>query len=173
MQKTEIAIALGSNLKDREGYLRAAVDKLCEEFLESPRLSSVWETEPWGITEQPRFLNMVVCGFSEWKPPALVNYFKSLEREIGRTSTVLNGPREIDIDLIAYAEKIWEQDGVTVPHPRLTERAFVLLPLSEVWPHWTHPSSRKSVRELVAALSENQRACATNHGPLRSDTTSR
>jgi 2-amino-4-hydroxy-6-hydroxymethyldihydropteridine diphosphokinase len=170
MQKTDIVIALGSNLGDRESYLRAAVDCLCEEFLENPRPSSVYESEPWGETDQPKFLNMVVRGLSEWKPPAILNFLKNTERELGRTKNRRNGPREIDLDLIAFGERVWESEGLTVPHPSMLDRSFVLFPLAEVWPEWRHPSNQKTAAELVAEWSKNRPVSSTSLGPLRRDT---
>lgn len=152
MQKVKIAIALGSNLGDRTKNLNSAVERLSDEFLEDVKVSSFIETEPWGITDQPKFLNGVIVGLSEWKPPAILNYLKNLERELGRTQTVMNGPRVIDLDLICYGDKIWESEGVKVPHPRMATRDFVLRPLQEVWPDWIHPELHQTVSELLSKV---------------------
>jgi 2-amino-4-hydroxy-6-hydroxymethyldihydropteridine diphosphokinase len=149
-QLVRVAIGLGSNQGDREAFLRAAAERLREEFLEDFRGSSLYETEPWGITDQPKFLNAVVSGFSEWKPPAIVNYLKQLEAELGRKHTVRNGPREIDLDLLVYGDTQWKTEGVTVPHERLAERDFVLVPLNEVWPEWRHPLLGMTPNEMLA-----------------------
>jgi 2-amino-4-hydroxy-6-hydroxymethyldihydropteridine diphosphokinase len=149
LQKIKIAIALGSNLGDRKVTIEKAFERMSEEFLEGAKLSTLHETKPWGIKEQPDFLNAVAIGYSEWKPPAIVNYLKNLERDLGRTNTVKNGPRVIDLDLLIWGDHKWDSEGVTVPHPGMTERDFVLLPLKELWPEWVHPIKKKSVRELA------------------------
>lgn len=150
--KVKVAIALGSNLGDREQIIRLAAKKLEENFLEEAKLSKVIETEPWGIKEQPRFLNAVTVGFSEWSPSAILDSLKSLERDLGRTQTVRNGPRIIDLDLICYGDLIVRSEKLEVPHPRMTERDFVLVPLLEVWSEWVHPVLNKNVSSLLADL---------------------
>lgn len=151
-QQVKVALALGGNLGDRLAVLTEAVKTLEAEFLDDMKCSSIYETPPWGITEQPDFLNLVVTGLAEWKPPAILNFVKTLERELGRVPAQKNGPRLVDIDLIAYGESTWESPEVTVPHPRMHERDFVLVPLVEIWPDWKHPSLGKSARELLASL---------------------
>lgn len=163
-------MGLGSNLGDRISFLQSAVQRLGEEFLEEMRISSVFESEPWGIKSQPKFLNLVVRGRSEWKPPAIVNYLKNLERELGRKSGIVNGPREIDLDLLIYGERVWDSEGVRVPHPRLGERTFVLLPLVEVWPDWRHPESHRTSSELSEALAKNPPSASKRIGPLQPGT---
>lgn len=175
-QKTSVVIALGTNLGDRTGYLVAAVSRLADEFLENAITSSVYESEPWGKPEdvkgQPKFLNMVIRGLSEWKPPAIVNFLKITERELGRTKTRRNGPREIDLDLIAFGEETWKSDGVSVPHPSMLDRSFVLFPLAEVWPEWRHPVTHQSAEDLVAASSKSRPVSSTKIGPLPPSTKS-
>jgi 2-amino-4-hydroxy-6-hydroxymethyldihydropteridine diphosphokinase len=151
-QKVKIAIALGSNLGSREKNIRLAAQRLQEDFLEEARLSNLIETEPWGLKEQPRFINAVVVGVSEWKPPAILNYLKNLERELGRTSSGLNGPRVIDLDLICFGQEVWDSEGVQVPHPRMANRDFVLKPLCELWPDWVHPELKQTSQELLNRL---------------------
>lgn len=169
-QKTSVVIALGTNLGDRRGYLQAAVARLAEEFLENAVTSSVYESEPWGpeaeMKDQPKFLNMVVRGLSEWKPPAIVNFLKNTERDLGRTKNRRNGPREIDLDLIAYGEKTWDSDGVSVPHPSMLDRSFVLFPLAEVWPEWRHPATQQTAADLVVAWSKTRPLSSIKIGPL-------
>lgn len=132
--KTKIAIGLGSNLGNREENIKKAFTLLCEEFLEDGKLSSLIETEPWGVTNQPKFINAVCTGMSEWDPPAIVNYCKILEREMGRTEEIKYGPRLIDMDLLIFGNQTWNSDGVVVPHPEMKKRDFVMRPLLEIWP---------------------------------------
>jgi len=159
-QLHKVAIGLGSNLGDRLKNLSAAASRLSEEFLQDAISSSVYESEPWGGVEQGRYLNAVLVGFSEWKPPAMVNYLKNLERELGRTENIRNGPREIDLDVLAWGDESWSQEGVEVPHPRMQVRDFVLLPLAEIWPEWVHPSFGKDVPSLVRDCLKTQPATA-------------
>lgn len=141
-------MGLGGNLQDPSQRILEAMKILASEFLEDMRPSSLFETLPWGVENQPNFLNAAVIGYSEWKPPAVVNYLKTLERRLGRTERVRFGPREIDLDLLLYGEGVWKSDGVDVPHPRMSERSFVLVPLLELIPQWLHPVDQKTIGEL-------------------------
>lgn len=147
--KVKVAIALGANLGDRDKIIRLAAQRLEEDLLEETKLSNLIETEPWGVKDQPKFLNAVIVGLTDWKPPAILDYLKSLERELGRVSTVKNGPRVINLDLICQGEEVWNSPGIEVPHPRMADRDFVLIPLFEVWPTWCHPIRRKIVTQLL------------------------
>jgi 2-amino-4-hydroxy-6-hydroxymethyldihydropteridine diphosphokinase len=154
-QKTKVAIGLGSNLGDRKKKIEEAVGILSEEFLEDAKVSRIYESEPWGIKDQPKFLNAVIVGLSEWKPPAILNYIKNLERELGRTATVKNGPRVLDLDLLAFGSECWDQEGLVVPHPGIPERDFVLLPFQDVWPEWVHPTLKLSITQLCEEFSRS------------------
>lgn len=147
-----IAFALGSNLGDRQGYLQAAADQLSEDVVVQARVSSVFETAPWGGIEQGPFFNAVLLGESDWEPPAILNYIKLLERSLGRQARVQNGPREIDIDLLYWGDRSWDAEGLRVPHPGIADRLFVLEPLAEVEPDWVHPTLKVSVKELLHRL---------------------
>ncbi len=147
-----VALGLGSNLGDRLAILRRAAECLAADGIDRAISSSVYETPPWGILDQPDFLNLVLVGETDWEPPAILNYAKSLEIELGREPAPRYGPRRIDIDLIAFGDARWESPGLEVPHPRLAERSFVLWPLREVWPDWIHPISGRRVTELCAEL---------------------
>jgi 2-amino-4-hydroxy-6-hydroxymethyldihydropteridine diphosphokinase len=166
------AIALGANLGDRLETLRRAARAITEDVLESAKSSRVYETPPWGITEQPEFLNAVIVGETEWKPPALLHYLKALEAELGRVPGPRFGPRHLDLDLLAWGEECWESDGVTVPHLRLAEREFVLLPWNDVWPEWRHPKEGLTVSEMLERLRRTQPAAAKAIAPHLLDTTS-
>jgi len=157
-QKVRVAIGLGSNLGDRKAKIEDAMKRLSEEFLEDSKFSNLYESDPWGKPDQPKFLNAVIVGLSEWKPPAIVNYLKNLERELGRTETVKNGPRVIDLDLLAYGEQTWEGEGITVPHPGIPARDFVLLPWLELWPKWKHPLLKKTLEEIWQAFPHEKSA---------------
>lgn len=144
-------LALGSNLGDRLANLREAVTRL-EKNVHVEKISAVYETEPWGVVEQPRFFNLVLAGETELGPMALLEFVKSVEREMGRVETVRYGPRVIDVDVLLYDEVIVENDVLEIPHARMHERRFVLVPLAEIAPDMQHPRLKKSARELLAQL---------------------
>lgn len=149
-----IYLALGSNLGDRRANLAAAIQRL-RNAIEINSISSVYETEPVGYTEQPRFLNLALQGQTTLSPEALLAYVKSIEAALGRQHTFRNGPRPIDIDILFYDDIRHEQEHLTVPHPRLAERAFVLAPLAEIAPDVVDPVSGKSARLLLDAVSQD------------------
>jgi 2-amino-4-hydroxy-6-hydroxymethyldihydropteridine diphosphokinase len=147
-----VYLALGTNLGDRPANLRAAVDSLppAVNFLAG---SPVYETPPWGLTDQPAFLNMAVRGETALPPLELLRRLKQLEVSLGRQPGVRWGPRLIDIDILFYDDLVIDQPGLIVPHPRLHERAFVLVPLADLAPDLVHPVLGKSVRELLAGVN--------------------
>lgn len=152
-QSTRVAIGLGSNQGDRLGFLKVAYARLAEDLLSEPLISDVYETPPWGGIATGAFLNAVAIGNTDWKPPAIVNYLQTLQKELGRKPGPKWGDREIDLDLLAFGEIAWKGDGVEVPHPGLATRDFVLVPLVNVWPAWKHPLIGKTATELLAGLA--------------------
>lgn len=148
-----IYLALGSNLGDRRGYLSTALQRL-REIIDIHAISSVYETEPVGYLDQPKFLNMVCSGKTGLDPVTLLQAVKAIEVEVGRQPTFRNGPRAIDIDILFYDDLILEQEKLTIPHPRMNERAFVLVPLAEIAPDVIDPVSRRSVQELAETVDQ-------------------
>ena len=148
-----VYLALGANIGDRRGNLAAALQRL-REVMEMESVSSVYETEPVGYTDQPRFLNIVCCGKTWLDAENLLKYAKEIETAIGRKPSFRNGPRPIDIDILLYDDLHMEQDHFTIPHPRMRERAFVLVPLAEIAPEAVDPVSKKAVRELLAEIPQ-------------------
>ncbi len=132
-------LSLGSNLGDRLQQLRGAVAALEKAGVSLPALSPVYETAPWGHTDQPPFLNMAAAARTNLPPLELLRLLKQIERELGRQPAERWGPRLIDIDLLFYDDQVVEEDELVVPHPRLHERAFVLVPLAEIAPDFRHP----------------------------------
>jgi 2-amino-4-hydroxy-6-hydroxymethyldihydropteridine diphosphokinase len=150
---TRAYIGLGSNLGDREMALRQALAGL--EELGAVRVSSVRETEPVGITDQPRFLNAVAELNTELAARDLLDRLLELERTIGRNRTKETrwGPRTIDLDLLLYGDDVIAEPGLTVPHPRLAEREFVLEPLYELAPDLVLPDGRR-IEDLLSSQVE-------------------
>lgn len=147
-----VFLALGSNMGDRRGYLAAALQQL-RELMEISAISSIYETEPVGYLEQGRFLNMVCSGKTVLSARELLRRVKEIEKSLGRRPTFRNGPRPIDIDILFYDEMRVTQDDLNIPHPRLAERAFVLVPLAEIAPDKVDPSSGRSVQKLLEGVS--------------------
>ena len=128
-------ICLGSNIGDRKNYLLNAVESLhALPGITVVRCSSIYETEPVDYTEQPLFLNMVIAVSSSLSPIDLLDSMLEIERESGRVRDIRYGPRTIDLDLLLYGEEKLDTDRLTLPHPRMMERAFVLVPLLEIMP---------------------------------------
>jgi 2-amino-4-hydroxy-6-hydroxymethyldihydropteridine diphosphokinase len=149
MTKRIIYLALGTNLGDRPANLRAALAALppVVMLLES---SPIYETPPWGVTDQPAFLNMVIKGKTRLEAQNLLKHLKFLETQLGRLPSIRYGPRKIDIDLLFYDDILLNTPELTIPHPRLHERAFVLIPLADLAPELVHPAFGKTVRQLLA-----------------------
>jgi 2-amino-4-hydroxy-6-hydroxymethyldihydropteridine diphosphokinase len=146
-----VAIALGSNLGDRERYLRQAIDEL-RPFISNLTLSSFYDTAPLGVGDQPRFLNAAATGVTTLAARALLDGLLGVEAQLERTRPYPGAPRTLDLDLILYGDQIIEERDLTVPHPRFRERLFVLEPLAEIAPDWTDPVTKRSVRELLRGL---------------------
>jgi 2-amino-4-hydroxy-6-hydroxymethyldihydropteridine diphosphokinase len=117
--------------------------------LEVKSKSQVYETPPWGFEDQPRFLNQVIKGTTYLDPERLLKHLKRLEVALGRKASFPNGPRSIDMDLLFYDDLVLNKPSLVIPHPRLHERAFVLLPLMDIAPELVHPVTGKTVREMA------------------------
>lgn len=147
----EVFLGLGSNLGDREGNLRGALRRL-EVGVAIGAVSSFYETDPVGYLDQPVFVNAVCRGETTLAPRELLGLAKSIEAQMGREPTFPDGPRLIDIDILSYGSEVLDTAELTIPHPRIAERAFVLVPLSEIAPNWRHPVLGKTAGELAAAV---------------------
>lgn len=147
---TTVYLGLGSNMGNRQANLDKALELLSQR-MRLGLISSVYDTEPVGNANQPRFLNMVCQAFTTLPPQNLLTVAKAIESKLGRTSQKANMPRPIDIDILFYDNQVIETPELTIPHPRLTERAFVLIPLAEIAPDLVHPVSGKNVKELLKA----------------------
>ena len=148
-----VVLGLGSNLGDRDAFLRAALAGLAPVY-QIERVSSIYETAPQLVAEQPFYHNLVSAGRTRLAPLDLLHFLKALEQRLGRTPTYRYGPREIDLDMLLYGDQIISTPELTVPHPRMAERAFVLAPLAEIAPDLRHPVLQRSMRELAAAVAD-------------------
>ncbi len=146
-----VFLALGSNIGDRQVNLQAAIHAL-EPEVHPTVCSPVYETPPWGYLDQPNFLNQVIEAETHLSPPKLLNYIKEIEQQRGRQETFRNGPRLIDLDIIFYDQEVIDSPPLTIPHPRLESRAFVLVPLADLAPQYLHPILGVSILDLLAKV---------------------
>ncbi|ACZ62583.1 2-amino-4-hydroxy-6-hydroxymethyldihydropteridine diphosphokinase [Dehalococcoides mccartyi] len=150
-----IYLGLGSNTGDREKYLKDAQTRLSEKII-IRGLSAIYETKPLDCPPQPDFLNMVLEARTELLPQDLLAFTQKVETEMGRSPNSHNQPRIIDIDILLYGQKRLNTPALTIPHPRLTERAFVMLPLMELAADFIYPGSRLSLSDLLEELPPGQ-----------------
>lgn len=146
-------LCLGSNLGDRQRNLTRALSLLSREA-RLEQVSSIYETEPVGFKEQPLFLNLVCRATTPLSPSRLLRFAKTIEARMGRVAGPPNSARPIDIDILFYDNQIVKTRSLTIPHPRLAERAFVLIPLEEIAPDLVHPELNKSIAQLASEAPE-------------------
>jgi 2-amino-4-hydroxy-6-hydroxymethyldihydropteridine diphosphokinase len=149
-----VYIALGSNVGDRAQNLRLAREQLDAADLRVLRASSIYETAPRDVENQPWFLNQVLECETDLFPRQLLARLQNIERAMGRKRRVAKGPREIDLDILLYGSAVVKAPELEVPHPRLAERRFVLEPLAELAPEKRHPGTRKTMREMLADVAD-------------------
>jgi len=158
MTGTTVYLGLGSNLGDRRGALAGSVAELEREGVHVIERSSVYETEPVGIENQPWYLNQVVAGRTRHAPLELLERCLRIEARFGRDRTEVRfGPRPLDIDILLYGDRVIALEGLTVPHPRMHERRFVLVPLVEVAPALTDPRTGDAYAHMLNRLDEGKK----------------
>ncbi len=149
-----VYLGLGSNLGDRQANLDRALEFLSQR-VRMGKISSIYDTEPLGDSNQPRFLNLVCQAFTRLEPPALLALAKGIERKLGRVGKS-GTPRTIDIDILLYDDQVIDTPELVIPHPKMTERAFVLIPLDEIASDTVHPVTEKTMKELLQNATEKQ-----------------
>ncbi|RMG95305.1 MAG: 2-amino-4-hydroxy-6-hydroxymethyldihydropteridine diphosphokinase [Chloroflexi bacterium] len=149
---SQLFFSLGTNLGRRRHNLQQAIAGL-RRYVTITAVSPVYETDPWGPVPQPPFLNICVAATTTLDPITLFTYCQQLEKELGREKTVRWGPRLIDIDLLFYDTLIYQNSALTIPHPRIGERAFVLYPLADIAPDFIHPQTGQKIADMATAVS--------------------
>ena len=150
---TNVFLGIGGNLGDRRATMRLAVE-LIRAVIDDVRVSSLYETAAWGVTDQPSFLNAVVRGQTELPPLDLLDAMQSIENQLGRVRTQHWGPRAIDIDILLYGSDVIDEPRLTVPHPYMSQRGFVLRPLADLAAGLTLPDG-SLVGELLTTINQD------------------
>jgi 2-amino-4-hydroxy-6-hydroxymethyldihydropteridine diphosphokinase len=150
-----VFIALGSNLGDRLSNLKTAIASL-PPSVQPEVCSPVYETPPWGYSDQPHYLNQVIRARTDLEPQALLGYLKQVESRMGRKPTFRYGPRVIDLDVLFYDDLVLEARQLEIPHPRLPGRAFVLVPLAGIAPGLVHPVLDLTIKEMLGEVDTNE-----------------
>ncbi len=150
----KVYLALGTNLGNRLENLKTAI-KLLPPDVRVIKASPVYETPPWGYLNQADFLNQVLEAETNLTPEELLVYLKGLEAQIGRQASFKYGPRLIDLDILFYDDLILETAALSIPHPRMHERAFVLVPLAELNPDLRHPKADRTIQELLGNTDQD------------------
>ena len=155
-EKARVLLSLGSNTGNRLLMLTKAQEELERRGFCITSRSRIWETFPWGLTDQPRFLNMCISAETELSPEEMLMTVKNIEVLLGRTKNLKWGPREIDIDIIAIEGFVIDRPEFKVPHSHMHERAFVLVPLREIAPCFRHPVTGMTPDEMLSLLPEEK-----------------
>lgn len=153
--KKSLVLGLGSNLGNRYYYIYKATQLLCEKFSAEVSVSNIYQTAPWGNTNQATFLNTVVVLETNLNATTCFKIIKEIEQYIGRTVSERWGPRSIDIDILFLGDEISNQDNVEIPHPRIAERSFVIIPAADLLPTFVHPKLGKTLSEIATNIQND------------------
>ena len=148
----DVYIGIGSNLGNKEENIEKAID-LIKEKCKILKVSSLFETEPMYYKNQDWFLNCAIKIETKLNPQELLAFLQSIEKILGRVMTIKNGPRTIDLDILFYSDEVIKTNNLTIPHPRLHKRLFVLEPLKEICPEFVHPILKKSISKLCSVAN--------------------
>lgn len=151
-----VFLALGSNVGNKKQHIKHAVTAL-KKHISNITSAKLYETKPMYYEDQDMFINTVIKGQTNLAPKELLAFVKHSERELGRQTRFQNGPREIDIDILFYDQLIYESIDLVIPHPRISERTFVLEPFADLDPEFVHPQLKKSVKQLLTALQKKKK----------------
>lgn len=152
-----VYLSLGSNIGDRVAHIRRALAMLAAAGIKVVRLSSLYKTEPVGLRAQPWFLNCVTEAGTDLMPVQLLHQCQTVERALGRRPGLSKGPRPIDIDILIYENAVIHSAALTIPHERMADRRFVLIPLCEIEPNLRHPVTQRTVAEMLRETSDKSR----------------
>ena len=159
----KVILGLGSNIGNRSGFIKKAIKQISLiKGINVMAVSSLYETGPWGLINQRKFLNCIIICLSKLEPLILFNKLKGVEQRLGRKKRIKWGPREIDIDILFYGNKVIKINSFTVPHPMIEKRNFVLIPLNELIPDFIHPVKKIKVREILKACTDKSEAALYN-----------
>ncbi|WP_018625829.1 2-amino-4-hydroxy-6-hydroxymethyldihydropteridine diphosphokinase [Niabella aurantiaca] len=147
-------LLIGGNLGDRAAHLTQARDLISHRIGPVRKISAIYETAAWGLTDQPDFYNQALLVTTPLLPEALMQMILAIESDMGRVRKERYGPRVIDIDILLYNDLVYQSPVVTLPHPRMTERRFVLAPLDEIAPEQIHPELNRTIHQLLLQTTD-------------------
>jgi 2-amino-4-hydroxy-6-hydroxymethyldihydropteridine diphosphokinase len=151
-----VYLSLGSNIGDKKNNIKNAINIL-KKHVREMQVAKLYETKPMYFEKQEMFLNTVIKGETLLSPQELIAFVKLTETDLGRQERFRNGPREIDIDILFYDQLVYKSDNLIIPHPRITERTFVLEPFMDIDPEFMHPIFKKSMKELFDRIEKNEK----------------